>query len=81
MMGRIVYDIAILVSETASQKIADCMEDGDDPTIHFRGGLVLALVASEMERGTSKAELIAYLDRIYDLINHPTIAPPQLVHN
>lgn len=81
MMGRAVYDVAVHVSETASQKVAECTEEGDDPVITFRGGLVLALVASETERGTTKAELVAYLERMYDLINHPTIMPPPVTRN
>jgi len=76
MMGRTVYDVAVLVSEAASQKVAECTEEGEDPLITLRGGLVLALVASEAERGTPKAELVAYLERMYDLINHPTVMPP-----
>ncbi len=78
MMGRIVYEVAQLVSDTANDKIAECVDEGDDPHIHLRGSLLLALVANEVERGTTKAELVTFLERIYDVINNPSLPPPRI---
>lgn len=76
MAGRLVYEVASLVSATAAEKLAECMEEDDDNQINYRSSLLLALVASETEKGTSKEELIAYLERFYDLIHNPSTPPP-----
>jgi hypothetical protein len=79
MAGRIVYEVASLVSATAADKLAECMEDGDSEhseQINYRSSLLLALVASETEKNTSKEELVAYLERFYDLIHNPSTPPP-----
>lgn len=78
MMGRLVYDVAQLVSDTASERISQCVEEGDDAALHLRGSLILALVATEAHRGTTKAELVTFLERIYDVINNPSLPPPAL---
>ncbi len=76
MAGRLVYDVASLISATAAEKIAECMEEGDNAQINYRSSLLLALVASETEKGTPKEELMAYLERFYDLIHKPSNLPP-----
>jgi hypothetical protein len=78
MAGRIVYEVASLISATAADKLAECMEEGDTDSeqINYRSSLLLALVASETEKDTSKEELIAYLERFYDLIHNPSTPPP-----
>jgi hypothetical protein len=76
MAGRIVYEVASLISATAADKLAECMEEGDSEQINYRSSLLLALVASETEKDTSKEELIAYLGRFYDLIHNPSTPPP-----
>lgn len=77
-MGRIVYDVARLVSDTAEQKIAECGGCGEDSHITLRGSLILALIATEAEHGTSKEELVRFVERIYDVINNPSIPPPAM---
>lgn len=69
IMGRLVYEVARLVSETASDKIAECMEERDDLPIHVRGSLMLALVANEVQRGTSKEDLVKFMETIYDIVS------------
>lgn len=76
VQGRIVYEVARVVSESAHRKVAECIpieeEDEEEVTgIHLRSGLLLALVTAEVERGTSKEELVAYLESIYDTIHNP----------
>lgn len=81
MAGRLVYEVASLISEKAAEKLAECMEENDDPQINYRSSLLLALVASESEKGTSKEELVAYLERFYDLIHKPSNLPPKRTHS
>lgn len=76
MMGRIVYEIAQLVSDAAHERISQCVENEEDAQLHLRGSLLLAVVANEVEAGTSKEELVRYLERIYDVVNNPPTIPP-----
>lgn len=76
MSGRLVYEVATLISETASEKLTESMTEGDDPKISYRTSLLLALVASEAEKDTTKEELISYLSRFYDLVHKPSNVPP-----
>ena len=71
MAGRLVYEIAALVSETASEKIVEQLSEGEDPQSAYRGALCLALVAHESEKGTTKEELMAYLGKFYDIVHEP----------
>lgn len=78
VQGRIVYEVARVVSESAHHKIAECVveeeewEEEEHTGVHLRSGLILALVTAEVERGTTKEELVSYLETIYDTIHNPT---------
>jgi len=78
VQGRIVYEVARVVSESAHHKIAECIpvedsewEEEEHTGVHLRSGLLLALVTAEVERGTTKEELVSYLETIYDTIHNP----------
>lgn len=77
MIGRIVCDVAQLVSDTANERIAQEVGEEANSGIHLRSGLLLALVSNEADRGTTKEELVVYLERIYDLVNNPSCPPPK----
>lgn len=79
VQGRIVYEVARVVSESAHHKVAECVTDDEEwheeeeqTGVHLRSGILLALVTAEVERGTTKEELISYLETIYDTIHNPT---------
>jgi hypothetical protein len=81
IMGKLVYEVARLVSETATDKVAECVEETDNSPIRdekpttnasaVTGGLMLALVANEVQRGTSKEDLIKFMSTVYDIVNDP----------
>lgn len=77
VQGRIVYEVARVVSESAHHKIAECIPveeewaEEEHTGVHLRSGLLLALVTAEVERGTTKEELVTYLETIYDTIHNP----------
>lgn len=71
MSGKIVVEIAELVCETAESLIVKRMEKGDDPLVILRGSLMYALISCELSAGASREEILDFVNKLYDILNHP----------
>jgi len=72
MNGKIVQEIAELMCRAAGGVILERMEKGDDPLIILRGSLMYALVSCELTGGTSREEVLAFVNSLYDILSHPS---------
>ena len=71
MSGKIVAEVAELMCEAAEGLIARRITTGDDPLVILRGSLMYALVACELSAGASREEILAFVNKLYDILNQP----------